>query len=445
MAGIRNVTVVGAGNMGSGIAQSFAAAGFQVTLNDVSPEAIQRGLDRIKGPLQKRVAEGKMPQADLDGLLSRLRPEPDLKAAVAAADLVVEAVFEDLGVKQDLFRRLGDLAPAAAVLATNTSSFTVVDLAKVTKGPGRVVGLHFFFPAAINKLVEVVRGPATDAAAFSAAFAAVKRAGKVPIETADAPGFAVNRFFVPWVNEACRILEEGTAAIPTIEAAAKQAFGITMGPFELMNVTGVPISLHAQTTLFDRLGAFYEPSKALREQVARKADWDLAGPPEPGKLEAVAARLRGVAFGIACHLVEEKVATMRDTDRGATIGLRWAQGPFALMNQVGISKAAAEVRALAERWGAAFPMPKALAEAAAAGTPWRLPTVVHEAVEAHVSLVTFDRPEALNALSPTVLADLAACLDEVEARRPRALVVTGEGKAFIAGADIQAMRAMDSA
>ncbi|HEX2066481.1 MAG TPA: enoyl-CoA hydratase-related protein, partial [Candidatus Thermoplasmatota archaeon] len=207
----------------------------------------------------------------------------------------------------------------------------------------------------------------------------------------------------------------------------------------------VPISLHAQTTLFDRLGAFYEPSKALREQVARKADWDLAGTPEPGKLEAVAARLRGVAFGIACHLVEGKVATMRDTDRGATLGLRWAHGPFALMNQVGIGQAAAEVRALADRWGAAFPMPKALADAAGAGTPWRLPTVVHEAVEAHVSLVTFDRPEALNALSPTVLADLAACLDEVEARRPRALVVTGEGKAFIAGADIQAMRAMDSA
>jgi enoyl-CoA hydratase/3-hydroxyacyl-CoA dehydrogenase len=445
MAGIRNVTVVGAGNMGSGIAQSFASAGFQVTLNDVSADAVQRGIDRIRGPLAKRVADGKMPQADLDGLLSRLRPEPDLKAAVAAADLVVEAVFEDLGVKQDLFRRLGELAPATAVLATNTSSFTVADLAKVTKAPGRVVGLHFFFPAAINKLVEVVKGPATDAAAFSAAFAASKRAGKAPIETADAPGFAVNRFFVPWVNEACRILEEGAATIPTIEAAAKQAFGITMGPFELMNVTGVPISLHAQTTLFNRLGAFYEPSSALKAQVDRKQNWDLAGTPDASKAEAVAARLRGVVFGIACHLVEEKVATMRDTDRGATIGLRWAHGPFALMNAVGTKKAAADVKALSDRWGKAFPMPKALAEAAAHGTPWRLPAVVHEAVEPHVSLVTFDRPEALNALSPAVLADLARCLDEVEARKPRALVVTGEGKAFIAGADIQAMRAMDTA
>jgi enoyl-CoA hydratase/3-hydroxyacyl-CoA dehydrogenase len=445
MAGIRNVTVVGAGNMGSGIAQSFASAGFQVTLNDVGAEAVQRGLDRIRAPLAKRVADGKMAQADLDGLLSRLKAEPDLKAAVAGADLVVEAVFEDLGVKQELFRKLGDLAPAAAVLATNTSSFTVADLAKVTKGPGRVVGLHFFFPAAINKLVEVVKGPATEAPAFSAAFAAVKRAGKVAIETADAPGFAVNRFFCPWLNEACRILEEGAAAIPTIEAAAKQAFGVTMGPFELMNVTGMPIALHAQTTLFDRLGAFYEPAKALKTQVEKKQNWDLAGTADPAKLEAVAARLRGVVFGVACHLVEEKVATMRDTDRGATIGLRWAHGPFGMMNALGTKKAAAEVKAISDKWGKAFPMPKALAGAAVVGTPWHLPAVVHETAEPHVSLITFDRPEALNALSPAVLDDLAACLDEVERRRPRAVIVTGEGKAFIAGADIQAMRAMDVA
>ncbi|HUR63797.1 MAG TPA: 3-hydroxyacyl-CoA dehydrogenase family protein [Candidatus Thermoplasmatota archaeon] len=223
MAGIRNVTVVGAGNMGSGIAQSFAGAGFQVTLNDVTAEAVQRGIERIKAPLAKRVADGKMAQAELDALLSRLQPQPDLKAAVAAADLVVEAVFEDLGVKQELFRRLGELAPAGAVLATNTSSFTVADLAKVTKGPGRVVGLHFFFPAAINKLVEVVKGPATDAAAFSVAFAAAKRSGKVPIETADTPGFAVNRFFVPWVNEACRILEEGAATASSLAASGVPA------------------------------------------------------------------------------------------------------------------------------------------------------------------------------------------------------------------------------
>jgi enoyl-CoA hydratase / 3-hydroxyacyl-CoA dehydrogenase len=354
VAKIQTVCVVGAGNMGSGIAQAFASAGLDVRMNDVSAEAIAKGLERIRRPLEKRVADGKMPAAELQALLSRLKPEADLGKALADADLMVEAVFEDLNVKQDLFRRADGLAPAKTVFATNTSSLSVADLAAATRRPDRVVGLHFFFPAAINKLVEVVKGPQTSPATFVAAWDAVK-GSKTPIETADAAGFCVNRFFVPWVNESCRILEEGVADVPTIEAAAKEAFGIGMGPFELMNVTGVPISLHAQTTLHKAFGSFYEPSKALAKQAAANKPWDLAGTPDPGKKEAVSARLRGVVFGIACHLVEENVATIRDTDRGATIGLRWAQGPFAMMNRKGIAAAAAEVEAVAKRWGRPSP------------------------------------------------------------------------------------------
>jgi enoyl-CoA hydratase / 3-hydroxyacyl-CoA dehydrogenase len=442
---VQHVTVVGAGNMGSGIAQAFAAAGFQVTLNDVDAAAVQRGLDRIRAPLHKRVESGKMPAADLEALLGHLKPEADLAKAVAEADLVVEAVFEDLAVKQDLFRRLDALAPKACILATNTSSFKVRDLASATTRPQQVVGLHFFFPAAVNKLVEVVRGPDTAAESFDAAFSAVRRAGKTAIETADAPGFAVNRFFVPWVNEACRILEEGVADIPTIEAAAKQAFGITMGPFELMNVTGVPISLHAQTTLHRHLGDFYAPSAALRAQVDRKANWDLAGEADAGRHGVQAARLRGVVFGIACHLVAEGVATVRDTDRGATIGLRCAAGPFAMMNRLGLAQASRDVAVVAERWGKAFPHPAPLAAHAQAGTSWALPAVAVEWLgRGAIARLTFDRPEALNALSPTVLRDLDAALAKVEERKPRVVIVTGEGKAFIAGADIPTMRAMNA-
>lgn len=442
-ASIHAVTVVGSGNMGAGIAQAFASAGFKVTMNDVDAAAIQRGLDRIRGPLQKRVGEGKMAQAELDAILANLAPEPDLGKAAAHADLVVEAVFEDLKVKQDLFSRLGKMAKPTAVLATNTSSFKVRDLAGATGRPQQVVGLHFFFPAAINKLVEVVKGPDSSQAAFDAAYAASKKAGKSPIETSDSPGFAVNRFFVPWVNEACRILEEGKADIPTIEAAAKRAFGITMGPFELMNVTGVPISYHAQTTLHKELGAFYAPSAILKAQVDKKADWDLAGTPDASRTDSVASRLRGVVFGIACHLVEEGVASIRDTDRGATIGLRWAKGPFAMMNELGLAKADAEVKGPTSRWGQDFPHPKTLAEHAKAGTAWPQPTVTTEWLDGGaIARITFDRPEALNALAPPVLKDLDTCLAQIEKRRPGAVIVTGEGKAFIAGADIPTMRAM---
>ena len=443
---IRNVTVVGSGNMGSGIAQAFASGGFRVTLNDVSAEAVQKGLDRIKGPLAKRVAEGKMPQAELDALLARLVTQPDLKTAVADADLVIEAVFEDLKVKQELFARLDGLAPAKTIFATNTSSFYVKDVAAATKRADRVVGLHFFFPAAINKLLEVVKGPATSQASADAAYAAGKKAGKTCIATADAPGFAVNRFFVPWINEACRLLDEGVANVPTLEAAAKEAFGITMGPFELMNVTGVPISLHAQSTLHKELGAFYEPAKSLRTQVEKKQNWDLAGPVDAGKTAAVAARLRGVVFGIACHLVDAKVCSIRDTDRGATIGLRWAAGPFAMMNKLSPKQALAEVKAISKSWAQAFPVPPSLELQARDGKPWHLPTVTSDFVEGgRVAVITFDRPEALNALNATVLHDLDAVLAELEKAKPRAVVVTGEGKAFIAGADIPTMRAMDPA
>ncbi len=442
----QNVTVVGAGNMGSGIAQAFASGGFRVTLNDVSAEAVQKGLDRIKGPLAKRVAEGKMPQAELDALLARLVTQPDLKTAVADADLVIEAVFEDLKVKQELFARLDGLAPAKTIFATNTSSFYVKDVAAATKRADRVVGLHFFFPAAINKLLEVVKGPATSQASADAAYAAGKKAGKTCIATADAPGFAVNRFFVPWINEACRLLDEGVANVPTLEAAAKEAFGITMGPFELMNVTGVPISLHAQSTLHKELGAFYEPAKSLRTQVEKKQNWDLAGPVDAGKTAAVAARLRGVVFGIACHLVDAKVCSIRDTDRGATIGLRWAAGPFAMMNKLSPKQALAEVKAISKSWAQAFPVPPSLELQARDGKPWHLPTVTSDFVEGgRVAVITFDRPEALNALNATVLHDLDAVLAELEKAKPRAVVVTGEGKAFIAGADIPTMRAMDPA
>lgn len=445
---IQNVTVVGAGNMGSGIAQAFAAAGFTVRLNDVTPAAVESGIARIRKPLEKRVAEGKMRQAELDQLLANLSPQPDLALAVADADLVIEAVFEDLKVKKELFSRLDAACPPKSILATNTSSFFVKDLAAATRRPDRVVGLHFFFPAAINKLVEVVRTPATSPATFTQTYQAVKRAAKTPIETADAPGFAVNRFFVPWVNEACRLHDEGIP-IATIEAAAKQAFGITMGPFELMNVTGVPISLHAQRTLHKELGAFYEPAKGLVAQVDAKANWDLASPsntPDAAHSATVARRLRGVVFGIACHLVEEHVASLRDIDRGATIGLRWAAGPFALMNKLGTKQAAAEVRALHAVWGQAFAMPAALAQREATGEAWHLPTVVYEQ-DGPVATVTFDRPEALNALAPNVLQDLDACLDQIRDAKPapRAVIVTGEGKAFIAGADIPTMRAMDAA
>ena len=437
---IKKVAVLGAGNMGSGIAQACAQAGLTVYMRDIKPEFVQKGRERIEGPLRKRAAEGKMKPEDVDALMGRLHGTTDLKEAVQNADLVIEAVFEDLKVKQEVFAEASKYAPKDAIFATNTSSLSVTAMAAVTDRPAQFGGLHFFYPAMINKLVEVVDGKNTSPETLDALMAFSRRIGKVPIRTADAAGFAVNRFFVPWVNESVRLLEEGVADIPTIEAAAKEAFQIGMGPFELMNVTGVPISLHAETTLYQAFGEAYRPAKLLEQQVATKQNWDLSGTPNPAKFEAVKERLYGVAFGIATHLVDEGVCTRVDTDKGATIGLRWAKGPFEMMNALGIEKSAAAVRKYSDKWGKAFPMPRSLAAQEAAGKPWHLPKVRAEYL-GNVAVVTIDRPEALNALNPDVLSDLRAAFQEVN-QKPgvRAVVLTGEGqKAFVAGADIKFM------
>ncbi|HVM46031.1 MAG TPA: 3-hydroxyacyl-CoA dehydrogenase NAD-binding domain-containing protein, partial [Candidatus Thermoplasmatota archaeon] len=438
---IRTVAVLGAGNMGSGIAQAFAAAGLTVWMRDVKPELVEKGRARIEGPLRKRVEQGKDTKENVDALLARVRGTTDLQEAVQDADLVVEAVFEDLKVKKEVFAEASRFAKPHCIFATNTSSLSVSDIAAATDRPDRFGGLHFFFPAAINKLVEVVAGDKTAPAVVAELMTVSRAIGKVPIQTADAYGFAVNRFFVPWVNESVRLLEEGVADIATIDAAAKEAFGITMGPFELMNVTGVPISLHAERTLHAGFGDYYGPSQKLVHQVeVEKKDWTLGGTPDAAKFDAVKERLYGVTFGIAARLVEEGVATAVDTDKGATVGLRWAKGPFAMMNALGTKRALATVEKLHARWGQSFPVAAELKRLGAKNEPWDLPAVRFEK-EGHVGVLTVDRPEALNALNAKVLQDLAKQARAASADPDvRVVVLTGEGqKAFVAGADIKEM------
>lgn len=439
MAQIQKVVVIGAGNMGSGIAQSAAQAGCETTMVDQKQEFIDKAMKRLRAPLEKRVEAGKMTQEKVDAIFENLTGSTDAAEAVKDADLVIEAVFEEFDVKKEIFETIAPNVPKHAIVATNTSSLSVTDLGKAFGTPERFAGLHYFYPAMINKLVEVVRGEGTSDETFEALWAFAERCRKIPIDTADSAGFCVNRFFVPFLNEACRLLEEDVADIPTIEAAAKDGFGIGMGPFELMNVTGIPIAYHSQESLHEAFGEFYEPSAALKKQFEAKEEWDLEGDVAKGKKEAVQDRLFGVTFGIACHLVDEGVATREATDRGAVVGLRWAQGPFALMNRMATPAALALVKKVNERWGDAFPVPKSLREVAAAEAPWDLRVVRYE-VGDHVATITIDRPEALNALNPTVIGQLNEAFSQAEADTDvRTIVLTGTGRSFVAGADIKTM------
>ncbi|MBI5018163.1 MAG: enoyl-CoA hydratase/isomerase family protein [Deltaproteobacteria bacterium] len=434
MAEFKKIGVVGAGNMGSGIVQKLAQEGFAVVMHDVTSEFLAGGRSRISALLNEAIERQILSSDRVQEILARIYDTTSL-SELTDCDVIIEAIFEDEAAKKELFAELDRLCEPKTILATNTSSFYVTRLAAATQRADRVVGLHFFYHPAKNRLVEVIPGEKTSPATVQTAVRFSKQMAKVPILCGDRPGFVVNRFFVPWLNESVRLLESGAADIATIEAAAKKAFRIGMGPFELMNVTGVPIAYHAEATLGRELGGFYPPVARLKTQVDNGQPWDLCGTPDESKFGAVADHLYGVVFQVAGELLDEGVGTGEDTDRGAKIGLRWAVGPFELMNQIGAARAVD----LAEAFCRPFdhPLAKSLAARRAAGTPWPV-RVVELSVEEGVATITVNRPEALNALNEAVVEQLHAAFDEAAGRADvRGVVIAGAGKAFIAGADIK--------
>jgi enoyl-CoA hydratase/3-hydroxyacyl-CoA dehydrogenase len=435
MSQIKKIGVVGAGNMGSGIVQKIAQEGIPVVMIDLTEEFVQRGLDNIRRLLQEGVERKIFKSEQVEPILARIQGTTDFNA-VADADIVIEAVFEDKQVKAELFKKLDQICSPKTILATNTSSFFVREFAEKTSRPDRFVGLHYFYHPAKNRLLEVIPHRGTSAQTLQTSMLAAKLHGKTAILVQDAPGFAVNRFFVPFLNEAARMLEEGLAAIPTIEEAGKRAFKIGMGPFELMNVTGIPIAVHASTTLGNELGPFYAPASILKAQMEKKENWKLEGPVDESKLQDLIDRFRGVCLGVAAALVDEGVASIEDTDRGAKIGLRWVQGPFEIMNKIGIAKTHDVVQAICRKYPD-FKMPALLAKQHALGRPFEF-NFVDLDVKNGIATITLNRPEAMNALNEAVVAQLERRFTQAESDPAvKAIVFQGAGKAFVAGADIR--------
>jgi enoyl-CoA hydratase/3-hydroxyacyl-CoA dehydrogenase len=237
------------------------------------------------------------------------------------------------------------------------------------------------------------------------------------------------------------MLGEGVASNTTIDQAAMEAFSIGMGPFALMNATGIPIAYHSSSFLDRNLGPFYEPSDALCKQFEAGVEWNLEGAVDEQAKGVVKDRLLGVVFGVAAQLVGEGVATAEDADLGATVGLRWARGPFAMMNEIGVEQALALVEAVAARSEGAFAVPEFLQEQAARGEPWILRDVKLE-VDGPIATITMNRPQAMNALNTKVWTELKEAVDQVQADKAvRVVLITGAGNAFVAGADIREMQA----
>jgi 3-hydroxybutyryl-CoA dehydrogenase len=257
-----HVLVVGAGQMGGGIAQVVAASGRRVSLHDAVPGAVERALETMERSLEKLAEKG---GADPSEVLARVSPAE----ALAAADLMIEAVVEDASVKEELFRSADEILPPAAILASNTSSIPITSLAAVTRRPDRVIGMHFFNPVPVLKLVEVVRAVQTSDETAAAIVALAEDLGKVPAEARDFPGFVSNRILMPFLNEAAHALMEGVAEPEAIDTIAKLGFAHPLGPLALADLIGLDTCVAIMEVLHEGLGdPKYAPCPLLRQYVA---------------------------------------------------------------------------------------------------------------------------------------------------------------------------------
>ena len=430
---IKKVGIIGSGNMGSGIAQKIAQEGIDVVMVDTDESYVEGGMSSIKKTLAEAVERRIFSQEQTTATLSRLTGTTDL-GSVKDADLVIEAIFEDFNVKKELFERLDSICDEKTVLASNTSSFSITEMAHTLKRADRFLGLHFFYHPAKNRLLEVIPGKRSSEKTIELGNLFSVLIGKTGINVADAPGFAVNRFFVPWLNEATRLLGEGIS-IPTIDETAKKVFKIGMGPFLLMNVTGVPIAYHSTVSLAGKLGDFYGPSDCLARQFEKGVNWDLAGEVDNTHEKMVEERLLGAVFTVASHLVDEGVTSIEDTDRGAKIGLRWSAGPFEMMNNYGLSNTFDIVERFVKRYD--LGIPDILTRQMKTGADWKF-RLVDLVVKKEIARIIINRPEAMNAINESVVRQLDEQFRKAE-NTPgvTAIVLEGAGKAFVAGADIQ--------
>ena len=268
-ASIQRAAVLGAGTMGHGIAQVLAMSGIETCLFDISEEAVADGLAKIAGNLDKGVARGKVSEEDKAGAVARLSGAVDLERAIEGVQVVVEAVPERMDLKRDLFGRLGAALGPDVLLATNTSSLSITEIADATEHPERVVGMHFFNPVHIMKLVEVVRTERSSEEAAETAIALARRMGKDPIDVRDAPGFASSRLGIAIGMEAIRMVEEKVASAEDIDKAMVLGYGFPMGPLKLTDLVGLDVRLAIAEYLSRELGDRFAPPALLREMVER--------------------------------------------------------------------------------------------------------------------------------------------------------------------------------
>lgn len=429
---IRTVGVVGAGTMGSALAQKLAQEGFKVILADRAKNFVDKGLANIRTTLKEGVERKIFTNQQVEEYFSNLSGTDSL-SDLKVCDMVVEAIFENFEAKVELFKSLSEILSDDCIVSTNTSSFSVTELAKSISHPERFIGLHFFYHAAKNRLVEIIPGEKTNVETIEATQLFSVLIGKDAIHCRDIYGFAVNRFFVPWLNESARLIGEGVATKAEIDFVCMKVFGIGMGPFPLMNATGLPVAYHAEKTL-EVFGKLYQVAEALKLQAESGKKWEIdpiaIDKIDPQKEKMISDRMHGIVFFVCSQILEEKISSPTHLNRGAKIGLLWKNGPVDLMRSAGTAEVKRLVTMVSELYG--MKIPESIDE-----KYWEMELVRLEK-KYPLAIITMDQPENMNALSEKTVQELSEKFNDADNDPSvETMFITGSGKAFVAGADIK--------
>ncbi|MEF8813614.1 MAG: 3-hydroxyacyl-CoA dehydrogenase NAD-binding domain-containing protein [Halovenus sp.] len=458
---IETITVLGAGTMGHGIAEVAALAGYEVRLRDIEEDIVQEGYDQIEWSLNK-LAEKDIIGEDLAAdSLERVTPVVDLAAAVEDADVVIEAIIEDMDIKKDVYQELDAVAPERTIFASNTSSLSITELSEVTERPDQFCGMHFFNPPVQMDLVEVINGEHTAEETTDVIAALAESMDKTPVHVKkDEPGFIVNRILVPLMNEACWLVESDVATIEEVDSTTAYELGLPMGAFELGDQVGNDVILHVLDYMHETLGDAYEPCPFLQRKVDNEEFGKKTGvgfydyedgpgaeyPPDAGR-DDVADRLLAVMANETGKLRQKEIAPAEDIDEAVKLGGGFPDGPAKMADNRGLGSLIETLENAHEETGhARYAVSDGLREAAESGgfhgSGEDEEAVEFEAIRVeypgeNVGHIVLDRPHQMNTVNPEMIEEVDAALDRFEDEDDvRAVLVTGEGdRAFCAGAD----------